>query len=53
MDMIDEDKFYDFGRNARIRNEPYRYDATLDWRAGWKDCDEITEEKRNEIGLMD
>lgn len=41
-----EKKFYDQGWNARVRGEPYDRHATLDWRDGWKDCDEAPESSR-------
>lgn len=48
-----EKKFYDQGWNARIRNEPFHRSATIDWRDGWKDCDELSDEGRADIGEMD
>ena len=42
-------KFYDEGWNARVRNQPYRPDATRDWRDGWNDCNEAPESDRQLI----
>lgn len=44
-----ENKFYDQGWNARVRNEKYEPAAARDWRDGWKDCNEADEEDRAEI----
>ena len=46
-------EFYDYGWNARIRNEPFQPTATIDWKDGWRDCDELSDEKRAEIGEVD
>lgn len=32
--------YYDEGWNARLAGKPYSYLATLNWRDGWKDCNE-------------
>lgn len=46
---MDEYKFYDFGWNAFVNGKPFVSHATLDWRDGWKDAEEIgaTEEFPN------
>lgn len=38
--------FYDQGWDARVRNEAYDPNATLDWRDGWQDCEDAPEEDR-------
>lgn len=43
-----EAKYYDQGWIARVKNQPFRMDATIDWKDGWRDADETTEENRLE-----
>lgn len=35
--------YYDEGWNARVRGEAYNTLKSLDWKDGWKDCDEAPE----------
>lgn len=35
--------YYDEGWNAYIAKIPYNIKASLDWKDGWKDCQEATE----------
>jgi len=41
-----EAKFYDQGWIARANNEPFRADATLDWKDGWRDANEVDDKTR-------
>ena len=45
--------FYDQGWNDRIDNIWLTVvDSTCHYRDGWKDCDQITEAERKEIGKI-
>ncbi len=42
--------YYDEGWNARIRGESFKQTRGSAWKQGWKDCDELSEKERKEIG---
>lgn len=39
-------EFYDEGWAARCQDKPYNQKATIDWKDGWKDCDELDDIER-------
>lgn len=41
--------YYDEGWNAFINGEPFDVKATLDWKDGWRDCQEASPEQRKPI----
>lgn len=43
---------YDFGWNARIKNKPFNFDKSEDWKDGWNDCNSLTDERRRRIGKL-
>lgn len=38
--------FYDEGWIARCDNKPFNHKASIHWKDGWKDCDEVNPEER-------
>lgn len=44
--MNDGKLYYDQGWDARVRGEPYDRNATIDWKDGWRDCEEAPAEDR-------
>lgn len=38
-------EFYDEGWAAKCQDQPYNPRATIDWKDGWRDCNEVTQEE--------
>lgn len=42
--------YYDEGWNARVKGEAFDRTKSIDWKDGWKDCNELEDEERKKIG---